>query len=111
MALELLDTSDSGVGLLTAAVGGGAVAGSLAASVLVSGRHLAVVEGIGVMLWGLPLTLSGALPDEPAVLALMCAIGVGNALVDIGVFTLPARLVPEELLAPACSARSKAWPR
>jgi MFS family permease len=99
MALELLDTGDSGVGLLTAAVGAGAVAGSLAASVLVSGRHLAVVEGIGVMLWGLPLTLSGALPDEPTVLALMCAIGVGNALVDIGVFTLPARLVPEELLA------------
>jgi hypothetical protein len=33
------------------------------------------------------------------VLALMCAIGVGNALVDVGVFTLLARLVPEELLA------------
>jgi MFS family permease len=99
MALELLDTSDSGVGLLTAAVGAGAVAGSLAASVLVRGRHLAVLQGIGVMLWGLPLILTGALPYEPTVLALMCAIGVGNALVDIGVFTLPARLVPEELLA------------
>jgi CRP-like cAMP-binding protein len=33
------------------------------------------------------------------VLALMCVIGIGNALVDVGVFTLPARLVPEELLA------------
>jgi MFS family permease len=99
MALELLDTGDSGVGLLTAAVGVGAVAGSLAASMLVTGRRLAVVVGIGVMLWGLPLTLSGLLPYEPVVLAMMCAIGVGNALVDIGVFTLPARLVPEELLA------------
>jgi MFS family permease len=99
MALELLDTGDSGVGLLTAAVGVGAVAGSLGASMLVTGRRLAVVVGIGVALWGLPLTLSGLLPYEPAVLALMCAIGVGNALVDIGVFTLPARLVPEELLA------------
>jgi hypothetical protein len=29
----------------------------------------------------------------------MCLIGVGNALVDIGLFTLPARLVPYELLA------------
>jgi MFS family permease len=99
MALELLDTGDSGVGLLTAAVGVGAVAGSLGASMLVTGRRLAVVVGIGVMLWGLPLTLSGLLPYEPVVLAMMCAIGVGNALVDIGVFTLPARLVPEELLA------------
>ena len=99
LALELLDTGDSGVGVLTAAVGAGAVAGSLGASMLVSGRRLAAVEGIGVMLWGLPLTLSGVLPYEPTVLALMCAIGVGNALIDIGVFTLPARLVPEELLA------------
>jgi MFS family permease len=99
MALELLDTGDSGVGLLTAAVGVGAVAGSLGASMLVRGRRLAAVVGIGVMLWGLPLTLSGLLPYEAVVLAMMCAIGVGNALVDIGVFTLPARLVPEELLA------------
>src|SRR5215217_4210926 len=99
MALELLDTGDSGVGVLTAAMGVGAVAGSLAASMLVSGRRLAAVAGIGVALWGLPLTLCGLLPNRPAVLALMGVIGVGNALVDIGVFTLPARLVPEELLA------------
>jgi MFS family permease len=99
LALELLDSGDSGVGLLTAAVGVGAVVGSLGASLVVRGRRLAVLQGIGVMLWGLPLTLCGLLPYEAAVLALMCGIGVGNALVDIGVFTLPARLVPEELLA------------
>jgi hypothetical protein len=29
----------------------------------------------------------------------MCVIGVGNALVDIGLYTLPTRLVPEDLLA------------
>jgi MFS family permease len=99
IALDLLDTGDSGVGVLTAAVGAGAVAGSLGASMLVRGRRLAALAGIGVALWGLPLTLCGLLPYEPTVLALMCVIGVGNALVDIGVFTLPARLVPEELLA------------
>jgi MFS family permease len=104
MALELLDMGDSGVGVLTAAVGAGAVAGSLGASLVVRGRHLAVVEGIGVMLWGLPLVLAGALPYEPVVLALLCAIGVGNALVDIGAFTLPSRLVPERLLARAYGA-------
>jgi len=104
IALELLDTGDPGVGVLTAAVGAGAVGGSLGASMLVKGRRLAMVQGIGVVLWGLPLTLSGLLPYEPTVLALMCAIGVGNALVDVGVFTLPARLVPEELLARAFGA-------
>jgi MFS family permease len=104
MAIELLDTGDSGVGILTAAVGAGAVAGSLGASMVVNGRQLAVVEGIGVALWGLPLILAGALPYRPVVLALMCAIGVGNALVDVGVFTLPSRLVPERLLARAFGA-------
>ena len=99
MALELLDSGDTGVGLLTAAVGAGAVVGSLGASLVVTGRRLAVLQGIGVALWGLPLTLCGLLPYEATVVALMCAIGVGNALVDIGVFSLPARLVPEELLA------------
>src|SRR5215207_8163594 len=110
IALELLDTGDPGVGVLTAAVGAGAVAGSLGASMLVTGRRLAVVVGIGVALWGMPLTLSGLLPYESAVLAAMCAIGVGNALVDIGVFTcLPGSCRRSCLRAP--SARSRAWSR
>jgi Cyclic nucleotide-binding domain/Major Facilitator Superfamily len=99
LALEQLGMGAAGVGLLVAALGAGAVASSLGASAFVTGRRLAVLEGIGVILWGLPLTLSGALPYEPVVLGLMCVIGVGNALVDIGLHTLPARLVPEELLA------------
>jgi MFS family permease len=99
VALELLDTGEPGVGVLTGAVGAGAVAGSLGALMLVSGRSLAEIQGIGVALWGLPLTLSGAFPNEAAVLAFMCAVGVGNALVDVGLFTLTARLVPDELLA------------
>jgi len=45
------------------------------------------------------LTLSGALLREPVLVGLMCVIGAGNSLVDIGLHTLPARLVPEELLA------------
>jgi MFS family permease len=104
MALELLDTGDAGVGVLTAAVGAGAVAGSLGASMFVTGRRLAALAGIGVALWGIPLTLCGLLPYEATILPLMAAIGIGNALVDIGVFTLPSRFVPEELLARAYGA-------
>jgi MFS family permease len=99
LALDQLQMGAPGVGLLTAALGAGAVASSLGASMFVSGRRLAALEGIGVLLWGIPLTLSGAFPLEAVVLALMCVIGIGNALVDIGLHTLPARLVPEELLA------------
>jgi MFS family permease len=99
VAIELLGIGAPGVGVLTAAVGAGAVAGSLGASMFVSGRRLATVEGVGIALWGLPLTLSGAFASEPAVLLLMCVIGIGNALVDISLFTLVPRLVPDELLA------------
>lgn len=105
IALELLDMGAPGVGLLTAAVGAGAVMGSLAASTFVSGRRLAALEGVGVALWGVPLVLCGALPYEPAVLALMGVIGVANALVDVGLYTLPARLVSEHLLARVFGAK------
>jgi MFS family permease len=101
---ELLRTGQAGVGLISAAVGAGAVAGSLGALLLVSGRRLAVMQGIGVALWGIGLSLCGAFPYQPTVLALMCVIGVGNAFVDVGLFTLPARLVPYELLAPVFGA-------
>jgi hypothetical protein len=106
LAIEQLGMGASGVGLLTAAVGAGAVASSLGASTFVTGRRLAVLEGLGVVLWGLPLTLSGALPYVPVVLVLMGVIGVGNALVDIGLHTLPARLVPEKLLARVFGAKA-----
>jgi MFS family permease len=106
LAIEQLGMGAPGVGLLTAALGAGAVASSLGASMCVSGRRLAALEGFGVMLWGLPLALSGALPYAPVVLGLMCVIGIGNALVDIGLHTLPARLVPEELLARVFGAKA-----
>ena len=96
IALELLEMRSSGVGVLTASVGAGAVVSSLAAAMFVTGRRLATLQGVGVALWGLPLTLSGVLPDQPVVLALMCVIGVGNTFVDIGLFTLVSRLVPNE---------------
>ena len=99
LALEQLGMGESGVGLLTAALGAGAVMSSLGATMRLTGKRLAALQGVGVMLWGLPLTISGALPYAPVVVGLICVIGIGNSLVDIGLHTLPARLVPEELLA------------
>ncbi len=61
---------------------------------------LALVSiGIGVMLWGLPLAGVGALPHEAAAIALLAIVGIGNALVDVGAFTLPARLADETVMA------------
>jgi hypothetical protein len=64
----------------------------------VGSRRLAQWFGVGVALWGLPLALIPIFPQQAAVLALLACVGVGNALVDIGLFTLMARLAPDEVL-------------
>jgi MFS family permease len=99
VAVDLLDMGEPGVGTLTSAIGAGAIVGSLLASVFVTSRRLAVWFGAGVALWGAPLIVLAAVPHEPAALGLFALIGVGNALVDVGLFTLVARLVPERVLA------------
>jgi Cyclic nucleotide-binding domain/Major Facilitator Superfamily len=99
VALDLLRTGEPGVGTLTGAVGAGAVIGSLIASLLVGSRRLAQWFGVGVALWGVPIALIPLFPRQATALALLACVGIGNALVDVGLFTLMARLAPDEVLA------------
>ncbi|PPL19890.1 MFS transporter [Microterricola pindariensis] len=99
VAIELLGTGEPGVGALMAAVGVGAVLGSLAASLLVGTGRLGAWFAVGVALWGLPLTLVGLVPQQSAALGLLAFVGVGNALIDVAGFTLIARRAPDEVLA------------
>ena len=99
VAIELLDTGEPGAGALMAAVGVGAVLGSLAASLLVGTGRLGAWFAVGVALWGLPLALIGVVPQEGPALALIAFVGVGNALIDVAGFTLLARLAPDAVLA------------
>jgi MFS family permease len=99
VALDLLRTGEPGVGTLTAAIGAGAVIGSVAASLLVGSRWLAQWFGIGVALWGLPIALIPLFPSQATALVLLACVGIGNALVDVGLFTLMARLAPDAVLA------------
>ncbi len=99
VAIELLGTGEPGAGALMAAVGVGAVLGSLAASLLVGTGRLGAWFAVGVGLWGLPLTLVGIVPQESAALGFLAFIGVGNALIDVAGFTLIARMAPDAVLA------------
>src|SRR5215207_3396034 len=99
VALDLLRTGEPGVGTLTAAIGAGAVIGSVGASLLVGSRRLAQWFGIGVGLWGLPIALIPLYPSQAIALILLACVGIGNALVDVGLFTLMARLAPDAVLA------------
>ena len=99
VAIELLATGEPGVGILTAAVGAGAVVGSLSASMLVGTRRLGAWYAVGVALWGMPLTLIGVFPHQVAALCLLACVGIANSLVDLAAFTLLARLAADEVLA------------
>ena len=99
VAFDLLGIGAPGVGTLTAAIGAGAVIGSLAASLLAGSARLAQWFAVGIALWGLPLVLVPLSSSPATVWALLAFVGVGNALVDLGVFTLMARLAGDEVLA------------
>jgi MFS family permease len=97
-ALTLLGMGESGVGLLTAAIGAGGLVGSVASFRLI-GRRLAVPFGIGLILWGLPIAAIAARPRPGVALGFLALLGAGNALVDVAGFTLLQRLVPDQVLS------------
>jgi MFS family permease len=99
LAFDLLDTGAPGVGVLNAAVGAGGVLGSLFAFTLVRRGGLARWFGVGIALFGAPLALIGVLPAQAAAIVLLGLVGVGNALIDVGGFTILARMTDEAVLA------------
>jgi predicted MFS family arabinose efflux permease len=99
VAITLLDTGSPGVGVLNSAVGAGGLLGSLAAFALVRRGGLATWFGVGVALFGAPLALVGVFPRKATTIALLALVGIGNSLIDVGGFTLLARLTDEAVLA------------
>jgi MFS family permease len=97
-ALGELHMGASGVGLLTAAVGAGSLAGS-AAGVSLVGRRLGVPFALGLLLWGLPIAVLGIWASPSVALVSLAIVGVGNALLDVSGFTLVQRLVPDARLS------------
>ena len=99
VAIDLLNTGDPGVGVLNAAVGAGGLLGSFLAFGLVGRGGLAAWFGVGIALFGAPLALIGVVPEQAAAIVLLAVVGIGNALIDVGGFTLLARLADETVLA------------
>jgi MFS family permease len=98
-ALDLLDLGESGVGFLNAAVGAGALLGTVAAIALVGRERLASDFGVGIFLWGIPIALIGVWPESIVAFALLLFVGAGNTLIDVSGPTLLQRLVEDEVLA------------
>jgi MFS family permease len=94
---RLLRVDSAWVGYLTAAIGAGGLLGAVVSPAL-TGRRLAVPFGAGLILWGLPIALMAAWPNPAVALVLLAAVGFGNSVEDVAMYTLLQRMVRDELL-------------
>ena len=108
-SIELLGMGDSGVGLLTAAIGIGGLAGALGALGLKGGSGLGRVFVLALAAWGLPLVLIGAVPAPVVALAALFVVGGSNAVLDVSGFTLLQRGVRDEDRVTVFAASESLW--
>jgi len=99
IGLDLLDIGAAGVGLLEAASGIGSIVGAAVALALVGRGRLAGDFALGIVLWGVPLVLIGAVPVTSVAVIALGVVGVGNTLVDISAMTLLQRAAPQAVAA------------
>src|SRR5262249_6278573 len=97
IALQLLGLGTAGVGLLQAACGIGALVGAAVSLSLVSRARVATDFAIGLVLWGVPLLLIGAVPTALVAALALGLVGVGNTMVDISAMTLLQRAAPADV--------------
>jgi CRP-like cAMP-binding protein len=93
LAVHVLAIGNSGVGWLNAALGAGGLAGGVAAAAVIGVTRLGRSFVTGVALWGLPLVLLAVAPTLAVACLVFLVVGIGNAVEDVGLFTLVPRLV------------------
>lgn len=102
-AFQVLDADESAIGYMTAAIGVGGLLGALGAFTL-GGRRLAVVFGVALVFWGLPIVLMAPSSFLVTALVLLAVVGAANSIEDVASFTLLQRIVPDDVLARAFGA-------
>jgi len=90
----ILGLGEQGIGLLQSSIGLGGIVGALGASSIVARRQLSGAVRIGLVLWGLPIVVIGLLPNPIIAVGVLLVLGVGNAVFDVGLFSLIQRNVP-----------------
>jgi MFS family permease len=98
LALDLLDMSAAGPGLLNAAAGLGQIAGAAATVVLVGKRRLGAAVVLAAVVAGLSFACSGLVSAPTVAVLLIGLYGAGKLFFDIAIRTLVQRLLPDRLL-------------
>jgi MFS family permease len=102
-AIELLNMGQGGLGVLSAALGLGGLAGAIFAMASTRSERLVRTEALGLLFWGLPIAVIGLVPIPAIALAAMIVIGVANATYDVALFTILQRGSSNEDRAPVMS--------
>jgi MFS family permease len=92
LAVNTLMLGQSAVGWLTAAIGAGGLIGGAAAAGFARVTRLGRIFVAGLLLWGLPLAWLALTPGAAVAYLALVVVGIGNAIEDVGMFTLLARV-------------------
>jgi hypothetical protein len=98
LALDLLNMSQSGPGLLNAAIGLGGLVGAAFTFLLVGRQRLGLALILAGAVAGLPFALAGFAPGVAAAAALLLMCGAGKAFFEVTARTFLQRLLPDRLL-------------
>lgn len=109
IVFDLLERSESSLGILDAILGIGGLIGGFLVMVLARRQRLATDFGIGVFLWSAPLFLIVIWPSFAVAALAMGIIGLANSMVDINVFTILQRLTAEEVMGRVFGAIEAAY--
>ena len=99
LALEVLQTGDSGAAILNAALGIGTIVGGAATFSLVGRQALAPVLAAAALLWGGSLVVVGAVAPIWLAAPLIAVGGMGYAACDVVGRTILQRVTPDRMLA------------
>jgi MFS family permease len=95
-SIELLRMGQGGLGLLSAALGFGGLLGAIFAMASRRSERLVRTMLVGLIFWGVPLSVMGLVPVPEVALVAMIIIGVSNATYDVALFTILQRATSNE---------------
>ncbi len=98
LALDVLEMSDAGPGLLNSALGVGGLIGAGFTFVLIGRKRLAPALVLGALAAGASFALAGSMTVTVLVLVLMASTGAGKLFFDVTCRTFLQRLLPDRLL-------------
>jgi len=103
-SVRLLSLGRSGLGVLLAAAGVGALAAIVASTLLIGNRRMSRWFAGGLLLCGLPVAATGSIGGPAPAIVFMVIWGMGMSLADVGAQTLLNRLVPASSIGPVTGA-------